>query len=103
MKKRISLLFHVMPSIIGIRIVYDLRKPQGERVTRFRVLCSDCVVPQYEDVDVDRVYKVVTSSYLLGGGDGFATLAENYKLVETGKIIRQALCFELPLIMRNHF
>ena len=71
--------------------MYDLRKPQGERVTRFRVLCSDCVVPNYEDFDVDRVYKVVTSSYLIGGGDGNSTLAGNYKLVETGKIIKQAL------------
>ncbi|XP_029451350.1 5'-nucleotidase [Rhinatrema bivittatum] len=58
----------------GIRIVYDLSKSSGSRVVKLEVLCTECRVPSYEPLEMNKVYKVVLPSYIAAGGDGFAIL-----------------------------
>ncbi|CAL8395267.1 unnamed protein product [Arctogadus glacialis] len=66
--------------VSGIRVVYDLSRPPGQRVRSLRVLCTECRVPRYEPVDEGALYRVVLPSYLVGGGDGFSMIRdENVK------------------------
>lgn len=54
----------------GVRVSYDMARPLGERVLKVQVLCADCDIPHYSDLDDTKVYKVVLSDFLLNGGDG---------------------------------
>ena len=42
----------------GFRVVYDLKKPVGQRVVMLKALCSRCRVPRYEVVQKNKTYKV---------------------------------------------
>lgn len=55
----------------GIHVAYNLSKPSGSRVESVQTLCTDCEVPRYYDLDRTRTYKVIISSFLNGGGDGY--------------------------------
>lgn len=56
----------------GIHVTYDLSKPSGSRVETVQTLCTDCEVPRYYDLDRSKMYKVIISSFLNEGGDGFS-------------------------------
>lgn len=62
--------------VSGIRVVYDLSNKPGNRVTKLEILCTDCRVPKYMPLEMDKIYKVVISSYIAQGGDGFTVLRD---------------------------
>jgi 2',3'-cyclic-nucleotide 2'-phosphodiesterase (5'-nucleotidase family) len=69
----------------GIEIVYDIRKSPGERVQSAKF--------QGETIDPLRMYRVVTTKYNLGGGDGMKSLL-NGKPVENpknGTVVRESM------------
>lgn len=55
----------------GIHVTYNLSKPSGSRVESVQTLCTECEVPRYYDLDRSKTYKVIISSFLNEGGDGF--------------------------------
>uniref|UniRef100_A0A6G4ZWZ5 5'-nucleotidase n=1 Tax=Rhipicephalus microplus TaxID=6941 RepID=A0A6G4ZWZ5_RHIMP len=57
--------------VSGFRVRYDLRKPENNRVTSVKVLCSNCSVPMYEHIKCEQTYTIVTSDFVSKGGDGF--------------------------------
>lgn len=59
---------------IGLKVVYDLKKPIGERVQDAQVLCSECSIPQYEPLNTNQMYSVIISEFLKNGGDKFEVL-----------------------------
>ncbi|PIK40016.1 putative 5'-nucleotidase-like [Apostichopus japonicus] len=60
----------------GIRIIYDLTKPAGERVVSVKVLCTACDIPRYEPIDDDMIYKIVTNNYIATGGTGYGIIPD---------------------------
>uniref|UniRef100_A0AAG5D3W3 Apyrase n=1 Tax=Anopheles atroparvus TaxID=41427 RepID=A0AAG5D3W3_ANOAO len=66
-----------MLQVSGLRVLFNVTNPVGERVLELDVLCHDCAVPRYEPVQPFRKYRVITNSFLAGGGDGF-TMFERY-------------------------
>lgn len=55
----------------GLRVVYNMSKPSGQRVDSVDVLCSDCDVPVFNKLDLNREYGVIMSDFIYEGGDGF--------------------------------
>jgi 5'-nucleotidase len=55
----------------GMKVVYNVTNPPFERVIEAKALCRTCEEPTYEDIQADRVYRVILPSFLNGGGDGF--------------------------------
>ncbi|XP_004673718.1 PREDICTED: 5'-nucleotidase [Condylura cristata] len=55
----------------GIHVVYDLSRNPGDRVIKLDVLCTQCRVPMYKPLQMDKLYNVVLPSFLASGGDGF--------------------------------
>eukprot|EP00794_Sanderia_malayensis_P019052 gene19052-20965_t len=55
----------------GMRVKYDLSKPENNRVVEARIRCTTCRVPKFEPLNKQKVYKVIISSFLAGGGDKF--------------------------------
>ncbi len=63
--------------VSGMRVVYDITKPNGQRVKKLLVRCKDCRVPHYLPIDNETVYKIAIPSYIATGGDGFTIFREN--------------------------
>lgn len=55
----------------GIHVVYNVKKPIGNRVESVEVLCSNCTLPVYEELDLNRMYGIIIDSFLYSGGDGY--------------------------------
>lgn len=48
--------------------MYDLSKPDYEKVVSVEALCTDCIVPRYEKLDLDRNYTVIMPRFLCEKG-----------------------------------
>lgn len=71
----------------GIKVTYDARNTPGNRVTSVKVTCTSCDIPEYEDLIMNAEYKVIVTSYLAKGGDGYDTIKNNKKNHVTGELI----------------
>jgi len=56
--------------VSGIHVVFNLKKPEGQRVVSVQVRCAACRVPTYSDLNDTAIYNVVVGEFLLDGGDG---------------------------------
>ncbi|KAM6992828.1 5'-nucleotidase [Tautogolabrus adspersus] len=72
--------------VSGFRVEYDLAKPPGKRVKSLAILCTKCRVPQYEPVVDETVYKVVLTSYMVNGGDGFSMITNESLKHDSGDL-----------------
>nr|XP_054753897.1 snake venom 5'-nucleotidase-like [Lytechinus pictus] len=70
----------------GMRVTYSLARKPGSRVVLAEALCTNCTVPHYEPLDTKRVYKIVTNSFLAGGGDGYTVVRDNKMNHVTGNL-----------------
>ncbi|PIK41239.1 putative 5'-nucleotidase-like, partial [Apostichopus japonicus] len=73
-------------SRLGLKIAYDLDNDPGRRVTSVEVLCDDCEIPEYEELQRGKLYKIVMTSYLARGGDGFKMIKDNIQNQKTGHL-----------------
>ena len=60
----------------GLRVVYNLVRPVGSRVSSLQILCSNCSVPVMEPVRDELWYRVAMPDFLADGGDGFTMLRD---------------------------
>ena len=63
--------------IIGMKVIYDMCYPDGSRVLDVTVVCSNCTIPHYVEVNDDATYNVLTTTHLTSGGDGYSVLQDN--------------------------
>lgn len=63
--------------VSGLKVVFDYNQPSGSRVISAQARCADCRIPQYSDVQANSTYKIITTQFLLSGGDGHYALS-NY-------------------------
>jgi len=68
----INVLFHA-----GIRVWYNVNLPAGERVVKLTIRCSDCEIPEFRPLDNDKKYRLVLTTFLLSGGDGYSVFKEH--------------------------
>lgn len=64
------------PQVSGIEFVYDPTAPAGSRVAS--------VMIDGAPLDQDKLYKVATNDYMLGGGDGYGALGGGRVLINAG-------------------
>lgn len=64
------------PQVAGLAVVYDPSAPAGARVASVTVGGAD--------LDLNKVYKVATNDYMLGGGDGYGALGGGKVLINAG-------------------
>ena len=60
-----------------MKVIYDMCYPDGSRVLDVTVVCSNCTIPHYIEVNDDVTYNVLTTTYLTSGGDGYSVLQDN--------------------------
>jgi 5'-nucleotidase len=66
-------------SIPGLRVEYDVNKPNGNRVVKALARCGECRVPKYEPVEPNKSYNVIMPAFIANGGDGYTVLKKNNK------------------------
>jgi 5'-nucleotidase / UDP-sugar diphosphatase len=64
------------PQVSGLDVVYDPSAPAGSRVTSVTIGGAA--------LDADKLYKVATNDYMLGGGDGYGAFGGGRILVNAG-------------------
>ncbi|KAJ3665034.1 hypothetical protein Zmor_000550 [Zophobas morio] len=72
--------------ISGFKIVANLTQPMGSRVQSVKVRCNECKLPVYEDLDVNKTYRLIVPSFLEDGGDGFVIIRDNLKNIQPGRL-----------------
>ena len=72
--------------VSGARLVYDVTREVGNRLVSAEFRCQDCDEDTLEPLEDDKVYNVVTSNYVLGGGDGYTMLEENMESRVIGEL-----------------
>ncbi|KAH8368146.1 hypothetical protein KR084_007650 [Drosophila pseudotakahashii] len=77
--------------VSGLRVVFDLTSPAGQRVSSVRVRCSKCQVPEYMPLVLEEKYRVVVMEYLANGKNGFGVINENAEDPEIGLFDLDAL------------
>lgn len=58
----------------GLRVEYNITKPDNQKVVNVLIRCADCSVPEYKPLNETIKYKVIISQYLAQGGDGYHML-----------------------------
>ncbi|XP_047537492.1 apyrase-like isoform X1 [Vanessa atalanta] len=71
-----------MVQVSGLRAVFDGALPINSRVINATVRCIECRIPRYEPLDLDKMYKVVTQTFIGNGGDGFTMISNNRQNIE---------------------
>lgn len=56
----------------GAQVTYNLTQPSGSRVQSVKLRCSNCDVPRFHDLEENRSYNVLITSFLSEGGDGYS-------------------------------
>uniref|UniRef100_A0A0K8R4X1 5'-nucleotidase n=1 Tax=Ixodes ricinus TaxID=34613 RepID=A0A0K8R4X1_IXORI len=69
--------------VSGMRVVYDFKNTNSSQNVTLQILCANCSIPKYEPVDPEKTYKIVTTSFIVGGGDGFTFHKEVLQSKET--------------------
>lgn len=54
----------------GVRVIYDLTQPTGRRVKEVEIRCTS-QASCYQKIDESQIYRILMSSFLANGGDGF--------------------------------
>ncbi len=62
------------PQVAGMRYTFALYKSPGSRILSAEVY--NAATEEFEALDENKVYRVVTNDYMLGGGDGYDMFAE---------------------------
>ncbi|XP_053397798.1 5'-nucleotidase-like [Mercenaria mercenaria] len=55
----------------GLRVVYNLQKPVGQRVVSVEARCLQCDIPKFHPLKDSDDYKIFTSTFLVNGGEWY--------------------------------
>ena len=68
------------------RLTIDVRNPVGNRVSKIQIICQNCTEDQYEELQENKLYPIITNSYIANGGDGLISISKNKKNHEIGEL-----------------
>ncbi|EDO42016.1 predicted protein [Nematostella vectensis] len=66
--------------VSGLKVSYDMSREPMTRVIKVKVRCAQCLVPVYHDLNDTGIYKVITNSWIAGGGSGFSVFKRRLHL-----------------------
>ena len=73
-----------MVAISGIRVRFDTKKPEGQRVVSL-------VLTDGSPVEDSKLYSITTNDFVQVGGDGFSEFFKATDVVDTGIFLRDVL------------
>ena len=79
--------------VSGFKVEYDVTEPVGSRVQSLKVVNEEDG-EEFVDLEDEKLYYVVTSNYIVGGGD-------NYKMLQENKIFHVIGDLDMDVIRRE--
>jgi len=76
------------PQVAGLKLDWSADLPVGSRMLSIQTRQADGA---YVPLDLDQTYRVVTSSFLFKGGDGYTLFSEGKNFMDTGYLISDTL------------
>ncbi|XP_043482671.1 apyrase-like isoform X2 [Leptopilina heterotoma] len=70
----------------GLKVTYNLSNPDYSRVIDVKVRCQVCLMPKYENLISEKWYNIVTTSFLLNGGDNHTDLQHGHRNHRAGPL-----------------
>lgn len=71
-----------------MHVVYNMKNDLGSRVQSVMIQCSECKVPKYEPINPTQHYTLITTKYLINGGDQYTMIKDGIiNQVEFGKYL----------------
>lgn len=64
--------------VSGLKIVANVTNEIGHRLLSVDVLCRECNIPEYRPLNKTEIYKIIATSFLVQGGDGFEILRDKH-------------------------
>lgn len=55
----------------GMRVTYNVSMPENEKVISVKILCRECDIPKYENLDLKKWYRLIVPSFIGNGGNGY--------------------------------
>lgn len=83
-KKKLEPHNYVSHYCLGLKMIVHMDRAEGDRVSSIKIRCNACPAPIYEDLDLEKTYRLIVQSFLVGGGDGFTAISENLKNRQSG-------------------
>ncbi|XP_019547205.3 apyrase-like [Aedes albopictus] len=77
--------------ISGLRVVYNITEPPGNRVKSVQVRCQDCSLLRYYPLHTFKYYRVAVNSHMATGGGGFTMFEEFGRNKVVGEVDINAL------------
>ncbi|KAK3608407.1 hypothetical protein CHS0354_035407 [Potamilus streckersoni] len=76
------------PQVSGLRVMFDLQKPKGSRLVSVYARCEKCKDLEYSSLNDNANYSVLTSGFLVKGGDGYTSFQKKTEHIRmSNKII----------------
>lgn len=59
-----------------MRVTYDIKNAVGSRVQSVNIQCSECKLPSYEPIDLEKKYTIIMTKYMAYGGDQYKMIKD---------------------------
>jgi 5'-nucleotidase len=76
------------PQVAGLKVDWQADLPVGSRMISIETRQAD---GSYVPLNLEQTYRVVTSSFLFKGGDGYSLFSEGKNMMDTGYLISDTL------------
>ncbi|KAL5239248.1 hypothetical protein ACI65C_006658 [Semiaphis heraclei] len=60
----------------GMHVTYNMKNRVGSRVKSVTIRCSECKLPSYEPIKLDKNYTLIMPKYVANGGDRYEMIKE---------------------------
>ncbi|XP_026816651.1 protein 5NUC-like [Rhopalosiphum maidis] len=60
----------------GMHVTYDIKNAVGSRVQSVKIQCSECKLPSYEPIDLEKKYTIIMTKYMAYGGDQYKMIKD---------------------------
>ncbi|CAH1733426.1 unnamed protein product [Aphis gossypii] len=60
----------------GMHVTYDIKNVVGSRVRSVTIRCSECKLPSYEPIDLEKKYTIMIPKYMAFGGDQYKMIKD---------------------------
>lgn len=54
-----------------MHVTYNIKNAVGSRVRSVTIRCSECKLPSYEPIDLEKNYTIMIPKYIAFGGDQY--------------------------------
>lgn len=77
--------FYNFMTFSGMKVTFNVTRPEFDRVISVDVLCRQCEIPKYEPLDLTKSYRMLVPSFIAGGGNNFTMFGEFRTNFKKGK------------------